>query len=484
MNKIRNAIKIMMFGILFFGGVVSAQSSTSVENTLNPYGTIRNLVSSIQKWSSLYQDLENEKIALQFEQEFDFPSQKKRQTIMQENVVLQEQYDQKKNEIELEKTTLEDKKESLQKVQDTQIDAEGDFAVLDEQLQQIEREIALLEKNIMDLGTELFEIEKEIQANIKEVEELGVLYEERQAEQIKNIAAAKENILKFEEEIAKQEIFVKNEIQKAFYDFLILVGIIVVLLVIRYISKIIIRRLSGNLSQKRTDILINLNKIFFNVVIIIVLVGLIFSQIVNLLPFIAILSTGIAFAVRDSIACFIGWFVIGTDRGYKVGHIIRIEELFGQVKEIGPILTRIHEFKGREKTGKFISIPNKFIFEKEIVNLSQNYNITQENIVFLMDPETDMIKAKSVLETIIKKSNEVNTQKLKNYEKRIEKNAGIHDSELNDHVVIRQTVKGPELNGKFFASFETINQVKEAITTQFLAHSKKDESITIKYLNY
>lgn len=499
-------LKHTLLTILFLGGflgpqICDAQIHTTTLNEektddSSAYSAIKTLVASLQQKKALENELENEKVALEFEQNFTFPSLVKIDEIRTKIKDYKQDIQVLNNDLSLEKSTRADKQKSLQTIEKTLSDeiqksalGENEFSKrniknLTNQKNAIKEEIDLIEGTIEEVKSQLLLKNEEIQLLEAEIQTLEQMYQDRKELQKTNIESAKERILQLEEELARQEAFVKNQTSQVIYDILLLLGIIGILFILRSVSAILIHRFSVNLTPKRKSIILNLNRIIFNVIIGLVVIGIVFSQIVNLLPFIAILSTGLAFAVRDSISCFIGWFVIGTDRGFKVGHIIKVDEVFGRVKDIGPILTRIQDMSGREKTGRMISIPNKFIFEKEIINLSHTYNFTQEEIRFLLTPESDFTKAQQFLETALEKSLENNQSKIKNYQKRIERSAGITHEETRPHVLLKTTPQGPEIRGKFFAEFDTINDRKANIIHHFLKQVHKTDDVEVKYLNY
>jgi len=68
------------------------------------------------------------------------------------------------------------------------------------------------------------------------------------------------------------------------------------------------------------------------------------AEFMSFLPFLAILSTAIGFALRDVVSSFIGWFVIGANSGYQEGDLVEFDAIVGRVSSVTPLLTTIEEY--------------------------------------------------------------------------------------------------------------------------------------------
>lgn len=423
--------------------------TTSIQNTYaqdpstpessNTYGIIHSLVSSIQNLSLLTETLQQEKVSLKFEENLSLSVTPDIENLTQ---IIQEK-----------KSLLEKNKDAIE-------------AILSSTTSKLTPE---QESAIRDLDEQNSRLQSEIDPLILEKKNLLQFQEERHEKQKENIETARLSILTLEEDIIKQKSLIRNQSRRLFLNILWITTLVLFLFGARYMGKKLIQRFSPS-SPERKQALYSLNNGVFNVVIGSVVIGIMFSQIINLLPFIAILGTGIAFAVRDSIACFIGWFVIGSERGYRIGHIIQVNEAFGEVYDIGPILTRLQEIKNGEKTGKFISIPNRLIFDIKIINLSRNHNYIQESIVFLLDHQSDIQLAQKVFNTILQKETATALQKQKE----------IYDGSSSSRIQL--TEKGVEIHGKFWVKFDDINAIKENITHAFIQAIKENPSIKIQYI--
>ncbi len=98
----------------------------------------------------------------------------------------------------------------------------------------------------------------------------------------------------------------------------------------------------------------------------------------NITIFIGLLTTGLAFAVRDVLLSFFGWIVLLRKQPFRIGDYIRIGEDEGKVLHIGTfyvLLDRTHELPD-----EYTRVPNRLFLEKSISKLGKD--ILQEQILF------------------------------------------------------------------------------------------------------
>ncbi|MFC1534555.1 mechanosensitive ion channel family protein [Thermodesulfobacteriota bacterium] len=75
------------------------------------------------------------------------------------------------------------------------------------------------------------------------------------------------------------------------------------------------------------------------------------------------IAIGVGFGAQNIINNFISGFIIMTERPIKIGSIIEVEDVLGQVEEIGARCTRV-----RTRENIHILVPNSTFLEKNITN--------------------------------------------------------------------------------------------------------------------
>ncbi|MCF7906190.1 mechanosensitive ion channel [Candidatus Gracilibacteria bacterium] len=436
----KRIILLGIFSLLFssYGAQASGISLTSESSAENVRGAFRMVTKAWGDFQDLNERLREKNISLEFEKNLSFPS------LIEIN------------RLEKEIAPLDEELEELQ-----DFFAESSRAGDEEE-----------ESTWADL------IHIKVQA-IESLQEEKSFYDEtyqtRKTKQQTNIRQLTDEISDLEEEIQKQKQLIQTQVSRFLTNFLLFFGIILILFLGRTIFGRIISRVTLSVTEHRRETLLKLNRIIFNVLIGIFILGVLFSQFVNLLPFVAILGTGLAFAVRDAISSFIGWFIIGTDRGYRVGDIIEIGDARGKVQEIGPFLTMLHEIDSEDESGKMITFANKMVFEHEIINLSRCYHFLMESVSFLLAPNSDLKEAKTSLLTIIKKENLSTFEEAEKISSKLQKHCGLNPNKLIPEVWIEPDPHGIKLKASFIIKLEERKRMVQRITETFLSAAQRSK---------
>ena len=250
---------------------------------------------------------------------------------------------------------------------------------------------------------------------------------------------------------------------------------------LKFFGRLIISRISSSFSEPRRQALLRLNNITFNILLGLVILGVVFSQFVNFLPFLAILGTGLAFAVRDTISSFIAWFVVGTERGYKSGDIIQIGDMTGQVLEIKPLLTALIDLSPGWNTGKIISMPNKIIFEEKIFNHSRCGGLFQQTLQFLLTDDSSIDEAKKLLLKTIQTEQAVDeASSPKQLRKTVQ--CKYTEKDLVPQVWIESTIHGLELKGRFLCQEDEQEAIFHRIQESFTKKVQQSDKVHFQFV--
>ena len=171
--------------------------------------------------------------------------------------------------------------------------------------------------------------------------------------------------------------------------------------IFRITSSRLLVRFGRDFSKPHQEALVLTHRLLFHVLFIWAILMIFSAEFMSFLPFLAILSTAIGFALRDVVSSFIGWFVIGANSGYQEGDLVEFDAIVGRVSSVTPLLTTIEEYGPQWFTGKVISFPNKTIFEKNIKNWSHGSDFLLISMDFLLDYTSDIARAKEVLMEVV-----------------------------------------------------------------------------------
>ena len=104
-------------------------------------------------------------------------------------------------------------------------------------------------------------------------------------------------------------------------------------------------------------------------------------QFPHLFTGIGVVLAGVAIALQEVILSFFGFFAIRGARGYRIGDWVRIGDSYGEVVDVGLLVTILEEVtpfgvsghQGGAKTGALIWINNNAIFREKMTNFTRGF---------------------------------------------------------------------------------------------------------------
>ncbi len=460
--KSRNLIIPILTCLIWGNSVFAAGISFSNEKSEESTGMLSTVIKAVQDLQNYRKELTTKNVELEFETNFTFPRQ--------------EELKKTQTEIEAKKQLFDETEIKIRDLKKEIYDREhADIKnVLQLELENEDRNILGLKEKIFNLQTK--------------AEELKISLEERKTKQAESIKKLTDELHTLEEEVEKQKTLIQTQFNNFLINLAIFVAIVLFLLFLRFISAKVINHAGQALTVGRRKALLKINKITFDVIIGIVILGIISSQFINILPFLAIFGTGLAWALRAPVSSFIGWFVIGSERGYRLGQMIQLGTTYGRVSDIGSFLTVIQEFDKDEPTGKMISVPNKIIFEKEIINYSKSHGFNLEKVTFAITPVSDPQAGEDILTKIINevwpnfytKEDSPNAHSFK----RFTQNFHIKETEIQPRVWVESAEKKILIKARYYAHTDDCNTLKPQITKKFLEAIKNNKNANILHIKH
>ncbi|MEI7729493.1 MAG: mechanosensitive ion channel family protein [Verrucomicrobiota bacterium] len=174
---------------------------------------------------------------------------------------------------------------------------------------------------------------------------------------------------------------------------------------------------------------------------------------INVTSILASLSIGgLAFglAAQDTIANLFGAVSIALDKPFKVGDVVKLQDLEGVVERIGLRSTRIRNWEGH-----LVSVPNKTMMNAIITNITRRPNV-QKIVTYALPYQTPLLKLKqamTILEDTYRRCN-------------IVEDMSIGFTEFSDSAIIVKVILNcKETDGKTFTA--AIHDTNLAIKQKF-----------------
>jgi len=127
----------------------------------------------------------------------------------------------------------------------------------------------------------------------------------------------------------------------------------------------------------------------------------------SLVTYFGILSAGLAIALKEPVANFVGWVFIVWRRPFEVGDRIQIGNLSGDVIDLRIFQFTVLEIgnwvEADQSTGRIVHVNNGRIFADNLANFSKGFYFIWNEVQILVTFESDWRKAKHVLLDIAEK---------------------------------------------------------------------------------
>jgi len=143
-----------------------------------------------------------------------------------------------------------------------------------------------------------------------------------------------------------------------------------------------------------------------NILSVIVVIPIWMYESKDILTFLGIFSAGLAFAFRDVVASFLGWLIINTQKPFQPGDRIKIGESIGDVVAVDWFYTTIIEVMENENkthgqsTGRITHIPNIKFLTEDLINETNAFPFTWNELEINLTLKSNWQKAKKILMSI------------------------------------------------------------------------------------
>ncbi|WP_431878290.1 mechanosensitive ion channel domain-containing protein [Micromonospora marina] len=187
-------------------------------------------------------------------------------------------------------------------------------------------------------------------------------------------------------------------------------------------------------------------------------------------------AAGLALAMQEVIGAFAGWISILTGRQFRVGDRIQMCGVRGDVLDITPLRTRILEsgsssdpdswIRGRQYTGRVVSLSNRFVFTAPVYNSSTVLDHLWEELTLPIPYEADWHLAERIL---CEEARDISsTAEARRAIEQMRRRYPVAEAEVDARVFVRATPNWVELSARFVVPVRAARQVKDQVTRRVL----------------
>ncbi len=187
-------------------------------------------------------------------------------------------------------------------------------------------------------------------------------------------------------------------------------------------------------------------------------------------------TAGIAFAMQEVIGALAGWVSIATGRLYRVGDRVDVGDVRGDVIDITPLRTKLMEIgspndatswiRGRQLTGRIVSVTNKSVFTAPVFNYSASFDFLWEEMVIPIPYDEDWRRAEEILTTAVRQASGRADARVAVEQMR--RSYPVPPADLEPRVFVRATDNWIELAARFVVPVRTARSAKDGISRSVL----------------
>ncbi|MBX7267685.1 mechanosensitive ion channel family protein [Micromonospora sp. Llam7] len=191
---------------------------------------------------------------------------------------------------------------------------------------------------------------------------------------------------------------------------------------------------------------------------------------------VGLLAAGLALALQEVLGAFAGWISILSGRQFRVGDRIQMCGVRGDVLDITPLRTRILEsgssadpeswIRGRQYTGRVVSLSNRFVFTAPVYNSSTVLDHLWEELTLPVSYDADWHRAERIL---CEEAQAISsTVEARRAIEQMRDRYPVAEAEVDPRVFVRATPNWVELSARFVVPVRAARQVKDQVTRRVL----------------
>ena len=183
-------------------------------------------------------------------------------------------------------------------------------------------------------------------------------------------------------------------------------------------------------------------------------------------------GAGLAIALKDPIVSLVGWFLIVGRFGISVGDRVEINQVKGDVIDIGLLritLLEVGNWIGAEQsTGRVVFFPNSFIFQSHYFNYSTGNSFIWDEIRFTVTYESDWKRARQILEEVATRASQTFVDAAKGSQKQLERQYQINLGTLTPYVYVSIANNGIDLVLRYLTGIRKRRSTQDQICQEIL----------------
>jgi small-conductance mechanosensitive channel len=191
-----------------------------------------------------------------------------------------------------------------------------------------------------------------------------------------------------------------------------------------------------------------------------------------------IIAAGLVIVFQDSLLSLAAFAYILVARPFTIGDRIEVDSRTGDVIDFGPLSTNLIEIgnwvRGDQATGRVISMPNNFIFRKQVANYTKHFDFIWDEITLPVSYQADWQKAKAVMLDAARKSQSQLEEEARREMQSLEATYFFEARDIAPAVFVTPTDNWLALTLRYVVKVKQRRATRSAVSSEILAGFQKE----------
>jgi small-conductance mechanosensitive channel len=196
-------------------------------------------------------------------------------------------------------------------------------------------------------------------------------------------------------------------------------------------------------------------------------------------------GAGLAIALQDPIVSLVGWFLIVGRYGISVGDRIEINNVRGDVVDVGMLRIAVMEvgnwLSGEQSTGRMVFFPNSFIFKGHFFNYSNADSFIWDEIHILVTYESQWKKARNLILKVAKEASQEVVERAHLSQEKLARRFNVNLGNLESYAYVTIADSGVDLVLRYLSEIKQRRVMHDRICREILDAFEKEPDIQLAY---
>jgi small-conductance mechanosensitive channel len=220
------------------------------------------------------------------------------------------------------------------------------------------------------------------------------------------------------------------------------------------------------------------------VIVVLILLNFV-GDFAGLTAVVGLAGAGLAIALQDPIVSLVGWFLIVGKFGISVGDRVEINNVKGDVIDIGLLRIAVLEVgnwvSAEQATGRVVFFPNSFIFKNHYFNYSTGISYIWDEIRITVTYESDWKEARQIVESVATRISQPFVDEATSHREQVARRFHFNLGTLSPYVYVSIADSGVDLLLRYLTAIRKRRVTQDEICREVLEAFDREPSIGLAY---